>query len=129
MLGEQLRTLAGYISQAFPPTSATCSVTILSSLKSTASFCLIRRVSSLMLNLAALLQEERFDALLGQVALGSLREANAFSRVVDTCTFKRCCCVPYRAALFCTTRTSGALAVQLTQPSGIEQLEQLLQKV
>lgn len=54
MLGEQLNTLAGCISQAFTATSATCSVTILASLKPPASFCLICRVSSLVLNLAGL---------------------------------------------------------------------------
>lgn len=82
---------------------ATCSVTTLASLKPPASFCSTCKVSSLTLNLAPLLREQQFAEPFGEVALGSIREANAFSWAAGTGTSEGRCHVLCRVVLFHTS--------------------------
>lgn len=81
--------------------------------------------------LAALPREEQFAEPLGSGALGSLRTRvhSAGQRAHTHTHTPGCCCVPHPRCSPQPACASGALAVQLTQPSGVRQLEPSPQKV
>lgn len=130
LLGEQLSMLAGCTSQAFTPTSATCSAVSLAVLKPPASLCLI--CGAAPARRPWLLSHERNSSrsrLAQEHLAASGRECIPLGSGHTHTQTPGCCCVPHPRCSPQPACASGALAVQLTQPSGIRQLEPSPQKV